>query len=147
MSGNETLFSFIDKIFKSKIKMGNNGTLPVVGKGSIMVRTKQGEKKEIQNVYFAPGMKHNLMSIDQLIQNGYKVLMENDKCVIHEKDGSKNILAVIQMTKNRMFPLRIETCFSSQLVVASPIQSALSSVIENAHNYGTSGMVILAMLV
>ena len=67
MSGNETLFSFIDKSFKAKIKMGNNGTLPVVGKGSIMVRTKQGEKNEIQNVYFSPGMKHNLMSIGELI--------------------------------------------------------------------------------
>ena len=63
MSGNETLFSFIDKSFKSEIKMGNNGTLQVVGKGSIMVRTKKGEKKEIKNVYFSPGMKHNLMSI------------------------------------------------------------------------------------
>ena len=62
-SGNKTLFSFIDKSSKSEIKMGNNGTLPVVGKGSIMVLTKQGEKKEIQNVYFAPGMKHNLMNI------------------------------------------------------------------------------------
>ena len=47
MSGNETLFLFIRKIFKSEIKMGNNGTLPVVDKGSIMVYTKQGEKKEI----------------------------------------------------------------------------------------------------
>ena len=34
MSGNESLFSFIDKTFKSKIKMGNNGTIPIVGKGS-----------------------------------------------------------------------------------------------------------------
>ena len=43
MSGNETLFSFIGKSFKSKFKMGNNGTLPVVGKGSIMFHTKKGE--------------------------------------------------------------------------------------------------------
>ena len=69
-SSKETIFSFIDKSFKSKIRMGNNGTLPVVGKGSIMVYTKQGEKKEIQNVYFALGIKHNLMRIGQLIQNG-----------------------------------------------------------------------------
>ena len=47
-----------------------------------MICTKQGEKKEIQNVYFFPGMKHNLMSVGQLIHNGYKVLMENEKCVI-----------------------------------------------------------------
>lgn len=32
MSGNESLFSFIEKPFKSKIKMGNNGTIPIVGK-------------------------------------------------------------------------------------------------------------------
>ena len=57
MSGNESLFSFIDKTFKSEIKMGNNGTIPIVGKGSIMFYTKQGEKKEIQNVYFSHGMK------------------------------------------------------------------------------------------
>ena len=80
--------------------MGNNGTIPIVGQGSIMVRTKKGEKKEIQNVYFSPGMKHNLMSVGQLIQKGYKVLMENDKCVIHEKDGSNRLLTTIQMTKN-----------------------------------------------
>lgn len=65
-------------------------------------------------------MKHNLMSVGQLIQNGYKVLMENDKCVIHKKDGSNKLLATIQMTKNRMFPLKIETCFSSQVSVAPP---------------------------
>ena len=111
--------------------MSNNGTLPIVGKGSIMVHTKQGEKKEIQNVYSAPSMKHNLMSIGQLIQNGYKVLMENDKCVIHEKDGSKKLHATVQMTKNIMFPLRIETCLSSQVDVAPPTKSTLSSVIED----------------
>ena len=58
-------------------------------------------------------MKHNFMSIDQLIQNGYKVLMEYDKCLIHENDGSKNIIVVVQITKNRMFLLKIETFFSS----------------------------------
>ena len=47
MSDNESLFSFIDKTFKSEIKMRNNETIPIVGKGSIMVHTKKSEKKEI----------------------------------------------------------------------------------------------------
>ena len=85
MSGNESLFSFIDKNFKFEIRMGNNGTIHIVAKGSIMVCTKQGEKEEIQNICFATAMKHNLMSVGQLIKNGYKVLMKNDKCVIHER--------------------------------------------------------------
>ena len=81
-------------------------------------------------MYFSPGMKHNLLSIGHIIQNGYKVPMENDSCFIHEKDGSKNLLAAVQMTKNIMFPLRIETCFSSQVGATPPTQSALRSVIE-----------------
>ena len=114
--------------------MGNNGTIPIVGKGSIMVCTKQGEKKEIQNVYFAPDMKHNLMSVGQLIQNGYKVLMENDKCVIHEKDGSNRLLAVVQMTKNQIFSLKIEACFSSKVSVA-PLKHACIVVISAISSY------------
>ena len=95
-----------------------------------MVCTKQCEKKEIQNAYFPLGMKHNLMSVGQLIQNSYEVLMKNDKCVIHEKDGSKKILVVVQMTKNRMFSLKIETYFSSQIIIASPKKPYLWSVME-----------------
>ena len=76
-------------------------------------------------------MKHKLMSIVQLIKNGYKVLMENVKCVIHEKDESKRILEIVQIIRNQMFPLKIETCFSSQIVVASLKQSTLRSVIED----------------
>ena len=72
-----------------------------------MVHTMQGEKKEIKNMYFAPGMKHNLISVGQFIQNGYKTLMKNDKCIIHEKNESNRLLVVVQMTKNQMFPLRM----------------------------------------
>jgi hypothetical protein len=76
-------------------------------------------------------MKHNMMSIGKLMKNGYKVHMENDMCVIHEKDGSKHILPIVQLTKNKMFPLKIETCFSSQIIAASPKESALRSLIED----------------
>ena len=53
MSGNKNLLSFIDTTFKFEIKMGNNRTIPIVSKGSIMVRTKQGEK-EIKKYVFCP---------------------------------------------------------------------------------------------
>ena len=79
------------------------------------------------------------------------MLMENDSCVIHEKDGSKNLLAAVQMTKNRMFPLRIETCFSSQVVAAPPTQLALWSVIQDPSwlwhlRYGHLGYASLNLL-
>ena len=80
--------------------------------------------------------------------------MENDKCVIHEKDGSNRLLAAIQMTKNWMLPLRIETCFSSLVNVAPPKHAckivhqklALRNV-KTPPSFGISGMDILALLV
>ena len=72
-------------------------------------------------------MKHNLMTAGQLFQNGYKVLIEIKKCVIHEKDAVKKIIGVVQMTRNRMFPIRIETCFSSQNFIA-PLKNACTIV-------------------
>lgn len=160
LSGNESLFSFIDKNVKYHTKMWYNWIVLVVGKGSIMIHTKQGEKKEIQNVYFSPGIKHNLMSVGQLIQNGYNFLMEKGECVIFDKDWIKKVVAAVQMTKNWMFPLRIEICFSSQSSVAPPKKActivqqyvSLKSSIEDPSNLwhlkhghlGYAGLILLS---
>ena len=50
------------------------------------------------------------------------MLLESDECVIHEKYGSKKFVVAIQMMKNQMFPMKIETCFSPQSVVEPPKQ-------------------------
>lgn len=44
--------------------------------------------------------------------------MEKGECTIYEKGGSKKIIAAMLMTKNRMFPLRLERCFSAHSVAA-----------------------------
>lgn len=43
MSHNESFFSFICKNVKFEIKIGNNGIVLVMGKGSIIIYTNQGE--------------------------------------------------------------------------------------------------------
>ena len=53
--------------------------------------------------------------------------MENEKCVIHEKDGSNKLLVAVQMTKNQIFLLRIDTCFSCQ-ISATPLKHGCTSV-------------------
>ena len=59
------------------------------------------------------------------------MLLENDKCVIHRKDGSKKFVAAVQMTKKWIFPFKIETCFNSQFIVAPP--KKVSTIIQNQH--------------
>lgn len=108
MIGNRDLFDYLDSYIKSEVKLGNNDTVEVMGKGTINVMTNFG-KRTIPNVYYAPGLKHNLISHGQLVQKGYKVIFENNVCTIFDKYPSNMIIAKIEMTRTRMYPLRVKS--------------------------------------
>ena len=59
------------------------------------------------DVYHIEGMKHNLLSIGQLIQKGYRVYMEDNHCVIKDKHPSNQLITKVSMTRNHLFPLSI----------------------------------------
>ena len=52
-------------------------------------------------------MKHNLLSIGQLIQKGYRVYIEDDHYVIKDKCPSDQLIEKVPMTSSHLFPLRI----------------------------------------
>jgi hypothetical protein len=108
MTGNKELFEDLDTSVKSQIKLGNDNIVEVMGKGAINVITKTG-KKTIPDVYFVPGLKHNLISVGQLTQKGYRVSFENNVCTIFDIPPSKMVIAKIKMTNNRMFPLHMKS--------------------------------------
>lgn len=104
MTGNTDLFDYLDNSIKLEVKLGNNDTMEVIGKGAINMMTNIG-KGTIPDVYYVPGLKQNLISVGQLVQKGYKVVLENNVCTIFDKSPSNIIIARIEMTRNRMYPL------------------------------------------
>jgi hypothetical protein len=56
-----------------------------------------------------PGLKHNLRSVGQLTQKGYRVSFENNVCTILDIPPSKMVITKIKMTHNRMFPLHMKS--------------------------------------
>jgi hypothetical protein len=82
MTGNKDLLSCIDSSISFDITLGNDSLVKVQGKGIIPILTKQNVKKDIHNVYHVPNLTHNLLSVGQLIEHGYKVLFEGASCVI-----------------------------------------------------------------
>lgn len=76
MTGNKDLFSSLDNQVKSKIKLGDDHQVNALGKGIVIRLSKKNEKKNIPNVYYVPSLKHNLMSVGQLSQNGYEVIFK-----------------------------------------------------------------------
>ncbi|KAA0053129.1 integrase [Cucumis melo var. makuwa] len=116
MTGNRSIFVTLDESFQSEVKTGDNTRLQVKGQGDILVKTKKGTKR-VTNVFYVPGLKHNLLSIGQLLQRGLKVSFEGDICAIKDQVGV--LIAKVKMTANKMFPLNFTygqiSCFSSIL--------------------------------
>ena len=73
-------------------------------KGTINV-IKKHSKKSISDVKFVPALKHNLISVGQLSQKGYRVIFEKNFCTIFDMPPSNMVIARVEMTNNRMFPL------------------------------------------
>jgi hypothetical protein len=109
MTGNKDLLSCIDYSISSYMTLGNHSLVKVQGRGIVPILTKQDVRKDINNVYHVPDMKHNLLIVGQLIEHGYKVLFEGESCRIYDKTPNIKLIFEIHMTQNRMFPLTLRT--------------------------------------
>ena len=78
-------------------------------KGIVLVLTKHNEDKFIHDVFYIPHLNVNLISIGQLLQNKYDVRFHDTYCTIYDKPPSKRLIAKVEMTKNRIFPLSLRS--------------------------------------
>ena len=64
------------------VRVGNNVVCHIIGIGSI---TLDG-KTNTDDVYFVDGLKHNLLSVGQVVDKGYQLQFTKDTCIIKDKD-------------------------------------------------------------
>lgn len=102
MSGDKTIFSKLDTSQKSQVKLGNGEMVKTKGKGTISIPTNLGTKK-INDVLLVPSLEHNLLSVGQMLENGYAILFHGDFCKIFDK--KRRLIFKIRM-KNRNFPIQ-----------------------------------------
>uniref|UniRef100_A0A5B7B4M6 Retrovirus-related Pol polyprotein from transposon TNT 1-94 n=1 Tax=Davidia involucrata TaxID=16924 RepID=A0A5B7B4M6_DAVIN len=104
MTGDKSIFLDMDTSINSQVRMGNGALVCAKGKGTIGVETKKGTKL-IQDVLLVPDLEQNLLSVEQLVEHGYSVHFEANSCTILDKNDARQVIAQIQMEKNRSFPL------------------------------------------
>eukprot|EP00257_Ricinus_communis_P021759 XP_015581307.1 uncharacterized protein LOC107262105 [Ricinus communis] len=107
MSRSKSSFSFLDEDFHSTVSFGDSSTVEVMVKRDIKIKIKNGFVETISNVLYVPDLKSNLLSASQLQEKGYVITIKQDTCEIY--DPIRGAIAVIQMSSNRLFPLKIQT--------------------------------------
>ncbi|KAI3789477.1 hypothetical protein L2E82_02274 [Cichorium intybus] len=61
VTGDKEKFKELDEAHKSRVRLGDNKYVKIEGKGVVAVNIN-GKEKLIQNVHYAPGLAHNLIS-------------------------------------------------------------------------------------
>ncbi|KAK9121298.1 hypothetical protein Syun_018915 [Stephania yunnanensis] len=105
MCGERSMFSSLDTAFTHNVKLGNNHKLVVDGKGVVKI-TFNGISYVVNDVYYVPELKNNLLSVGQLQEKGLDVLFkggERRTCSIFHPSRGKITESV--MSANRMFIL------------------------------------------
>ncbi|XP_012468682.1 uncharacterized protein LOC105786740 [Gossypium raimondii] len=119
MNCDEKIFKDLDGSLKSRVRIGNGEYLEVKGKDTIAIESYDGTKM-FSDVLFVPKIDQNLLSVGKLIKNGFKVMFEEERCLII--DSSSNELFRIKMQKKSfsLNPLEEEQVTSKcQLVMTS----------------------------
>src|SRR3954470_18962107 len=70
------------------VTFGDNNQCKVIAISNV----GQGKNPLIENVLLVDGLKHNLLSISQLCDKGYKVLFDKNACRLYDSDMT-NIIA------------------------------------------------------
>ena len=79
------------------MRVGNNATCKINGMRSI---TLDGKTKT-DEVYFFDGLKHNLLSLGQLVDKGYQLQFADKTCTFKDKEG--NIVGTGTRSKGNVF--------------------------------------------
>jgi len=85
MAGDVSKFTTISPKKSGHVTYGDNNKGKIIGVGKI----GKSSSTPIENVLLVEGLKHNLLSVSQLCDRGYKVSFDSEKCVIkhkHDKD-------------------------------------------------------------
>lgn len=102
-----------DDTKKSKVKFGDDKTMPTQGVGNVMTQRRDGRYAVISDVLYVSRMS-NLLSIGQLLEKGFIMNMKHDHMEVLDSNVRSNHIE----TKHHFFhdqvnKGRLELCFAS----------------------------------
>lgn len=93
------------------VRFGDNKACKIKGKRTISL----DGKNNVDNVYYVEGLKHNLLSVRQMVDRGFHLQFKDGKCKIINRSGLE--IASTTRTKGNIFHLNSneKTCLIAQI--------------------------------
>ena len=96
---------------ENKVTFGNDTPVVIKGKGFVFLK----ENVKANEVMYVDGLKHNLLSVSQMCDQGTEVVFSSKYCVVRDLDTGKAIIKG-KITPNNLYILKKckEQCYLSK---------------------------------
>jgi hypothetical protein len=101
MTGDRDMFLTLRKERDGSFSFGNDDSTKIIGKGTIRIGNKN---TKAENVLLVEYMKHNLISVIQMCDQGHKVTFDSQKCKIR-KEGLGKLISTAARTSSNIYVL------------------------------------------
>jgi transposase InsO family protein len=105
MIGHKHLFAEMIEL-AGTVSFGDAFTVEVKGKGNVKFLQKNGKFRMVEDIYYIPKIKNNILSVGQLMEKRFKIFIK--KRTLHLKDSRGRDIARVEMRENRMFKLNLQ---------------------------------------
>jgi transposase InsO family protein len=113
MTGSKAAFSSIDGGVTRSVRFGDDSVARIEGIGTVLLACKSGEHRALHHVYYLPRLTTNIISVGQLDERGYQVLVEDG--VMRVRDEERRLLAKINCNAGRLYVLDVDIAQSACL--------------------------------
>ena len=110
MIGDRDNFFTLRKEKNGSVSFGNDNSSKIIGEGTVWIGNKNDKA---QNVLLVEDMKHNIISVSQMCDQGHKLTFNSEKCEIR-KEGSGKLISTVARTSSNIYVLSEignEKCF------------------------------------
>ncbi|XP_031490481.1 uncharacterized protein LOC116257672 [Nymphaea colorata] len=107
MTRDRVKFRELDEAITGKVKFGDGSSVQIIGKGSILFRCKNDDQWLLNEVYYIPRLRSNIVSLGQLTEAGHKVVMDEDELEVFVKNPWLLIMNV-RRTPNRLCRIELQ---------------------------------------
>ena len=106
MTGSRAAFSDLDESKTGTVKFGDGSRVIIRGQGTVLFRCRNGEHRALQEVYYIPQLRSNIVSLGQLDEHGSEVLVKAG--VLSIRDRERRLLAKVTRSRNRLYLLDLK---------------------------------------
>lgn len=122
ITGRKVWLEYFDESKKSKVKVADNNSLQAEGTGNTIIQKSNGAKAMIKDVFYAPGVKCNLLSVGQLV-DFFSMVMKDGALELFDTQNSLTLKS--PLSKNMTF----KTMISSTKI------QCLKIVVDHKHSW------------